>query len=580
MFSSNSVDPPGSSPGSPGRLRQDLDLEHIENQQLERQLRDSRKKLNSALEVQSQLEMDVVELAKQVSVLQGQVKDLRKSKHLLESDLSQEQMNYMNEKQQWLDKEAASDDQLARLKEENASLKAQLEQQRHTRQHSRQKSESEHGLTLGGFSFPKFGRSSTDGNEPAAGAAATAAKSPTASTFSRGHNRLLSIGGGGGAAKSDNAKDKKAIERLKNELELVQQQTEMVSREYALRHEQIEAELQQNKALASRLMEENEGFQLLLAEKAILGGFTDQTKSTDSLADELSRASKQGSQDSLSPNEYTEDTNSSASTEEPALQKRVYELEFETKSLKNHNKALTLSLERLVQRLLEFKEFEQVLEAQGMSGNINSKTIGSFQTRVVSAATATTHLPHMRNSNSNHLVGRAPGDRTSVMSDMGFTYGGGGGGGAGGSSSMGLGRRGHTKNKDSISSIFSMPASMSGLGPRSRSIKNPSTWTSMILGPSAAPGAPTASTTGGALESDGGSSGPETPTAAIHVTRPVSPAASVSTGPSATLVSSSSCSVSSGGEEATAIEAIISADLVRRPSTSGQKKLRPLTMSV
>lgn len=604
MFSTASVDPP-SSPGGVGTssptalLRQGLDLEHNENQQLERQLRDSRKKLSTAIQVQSQLELDVVDLAKQVSVLQGQVKELRKSKHSLESDLSQEQMTYMNEKQQWLDKEAASDKSVLLLKEEVAKLKQALGQQ--------QKEAEPTPPTPTGFSFPLFGRSK-DTSDAGSTAASTTTSGSTNST--KGHSRLLSIGGGSSQANTIAGKDK-VIERLKNELDLVQQQTEMVAREYSHRHEKIETELVQTKTLVSRLMEENEGFQVLVAEKAILGGFApDESESlvhngSNSLADELNRAGAHNQSSENLDNECINDNDDSnenknndamaAKEADGSLKKRMYELEFESKSLKNHNKALTTSLERLVQRLLEFREFERVLETQGMSGNINTKSIGTFHNRMGNGI----GIGNGGNGNrTSNLAGRQPGDRSSVMSDMGYSFGGGLGGGGG--------RRGHSKNKDSISSIFSMPANGSGLGHRSRNIKNPATWTSMMFGAGGL--TPPANTSGGVgdagtalpvstanLQASTNSNNSEhdacfdstsaSSTASMSSPpplRPVSPSASESTviSNSVAVVSSSSSSISSTPEEQAQIAAILEADFARRPSTNGQKKLRPLAMGV
>lgn len=583
MFSAASLDGPNialvppplpdkpapSAQSTPDQLRQELEQEQTQNQSLERKLRESRKRLNSALEVQSQLEMDVVDLAKQVSVLQDQAKDLRRNKHQLESDLSQEQMTYMNEKQQWLDKEHANENQIAHLKSENARLRAQLDEL----QPEEEQQQESTGLAgaLSGFSFPKFGRADPE----------TASTAASGTTLTRGHSRLRSIGGGNNNSSSDTAKDK-TIDRLKNELQQVQQQTEMVSREYSLRHDQIEAELQHNKELVSRLMEENEGFQVLLAEKAILGGFDadapengtgssansgtcspipgSTTGGTGSLADELSRA-------------LTQQQNDEAAQ---AMKKRVYELEFESKSLRNHNKALTLSLERLVQRLLGFKEFERTVETQGMSGNINSKTIGSFQHRVVSngskaGAAVPAGGPHQ------HLVGRAPGDRSSVMSEH---------------HQIQRRRPGHAKHS-SVSSIFSMPGSnnMSNLGPRSRPpVKNPNTWTSLILGGSSnttqqGPGSPQLSGDTESIETSSiaSSGGAGSSLGGLDHRRSVSPPVLSSARTSLQFSDPDEYMVLAGatGTPATAshgIDRVIESELARRPSTHGQKKLRPFTM--
>lgn len=579
----------------------------------DQELRDTKKKLSATLEVQAQLEMDVVELANQVSVLQGQLKDLRKSKHGLEEALSQEQMTYINEKQQWLDKEAESEATIVKLKEELAGNKGKKDPEQ---QQQLAPAQSAAASVMGAFSFPKFGRAKDMSIETAQHPEG----SPTASTFTRGHSRLLSIGSlketvaspstsTASTAAATKEKDK-TIERLKNELEQVQQQTEMVSREYSLRHEKIELELTQTKAMVSRLMEENEGFQFLLAEKAILGGFAasnDMSDSTTTTITTNANATNTTNDHTINDDTKDDDDNDDAATaiEQAAppphttpgeLKKRIFELEFETKSVRNHNKALTLSLERLVQRLLEYKDFERVVETQGMSGNINTKTIGSFQARM--GSTASQGMGVGGGQRSTNLVGRHPGDRSSVMSDMGyFGASGGGGGSSSGSSTLAGGeRKGHGRNRGSMSSLMSLPPN--AVGGRPRPIKNPATWNNLLLGGSGGGGAGTAEglddgiLTSGSLAGSGGASG--TTTVVDRNSSIVSSSNASSASPLASPIpfrpdSPAVSSVSSLEEhhqqqqqQHSLAAALVGAadELMRRPSTSGQKKLRPLTMGV
>lgn len=314
------------------------------------------------------------------------------------------------------------------------------------------------------------------------------------------------------------------------ELEQLKQQTELVSREYTLRHNQIEGELSQQKTLVSKLMEENEGFQYLLAEKAILGGFASDAEDSDGdehmhfkrhynyhkkraqSSSEKSTSSKQGdTKESNTRNDGTLtrseskslQTNNSLAEEleqlsineeaieeeelgedlDESAKKKLYDLEFEVRSLRNHNKALSTSLERLVHRLLEFKQFEQEVETSTMSGSINAASISQFQTRVASSSDS------MRSNSvgSRGFNGFLP---TSATSGSGYASN------DGSSSQLNLhpvssnsSSHGHTiiggvptskrtrhGTRDSVSSTTS------SLAKHSRPIKNSSLWNNMLLG--------------------------------------------------------------------------------------------------
>lgn len=457
---------------SPEQLRQELDFEQSENQILSRKLNDSIMKLSSALKVQSQLELDLVDMTKQVSILQGQVKDLKKSKNQLENELSKEQMNYINEKQEWLDKEAKSEEIVKNLRSELSKVTAL---------------NPSLPSTPSSFSFPStFSSSSTT-----ATAATSTTQHASSSSSGFGHRRLLSITSlSSSKSSNNNSSDSKAVEKLKNELEQARQQADFVSKEYTLRFDQIESELLQSKNQVARLIEENEGYQFLLVEKAILNGFKEETE------------------------------------EDGELTEGRQSFEADCKTTQSYNKALTTSLERLIQRLLENKDFERMLEENTMSGNINAKTLSAFSSRVIASN-------NQSSSNNN-------------SSRSGFN-------------------RGHHSGRGSVSSMFS---TSSGLR------RNPSVWTSVILG----------ATNGVTADDHQSVSDGTTTTNSVNSSRPNSPVAnglissdsSISSIDTTTLVNSPTAA-SSGASQ---LNALINGSLVtRRPSTTSQKKLRPLTMA-
>lgn len=131
------------------------------------------------------------------------------------------------------------------------------------------------------------------------------------------------------------------IESLR--LELAEAQIKIVEMENmgGGRMHELEKTLLETRITNARLMEDNESFQLLLSEKTLNGDFTKTdvmhgTSELGSLAEELESA--EGESDNYR------------------------RLEIEAKSLKDQNKALTLYVENIIGRLLQHKEFENLLD--------------------------------------------------------------------------------------------------------------------------------------------------------------------------------------------------------------------------
>ncbi|KAL2039716.1 hypothetical protein N7G274_007575 [Stereocaulon virgatum] len=110
---------------------------------------------------------------------------------------------------------------------------------------------------------------------------------------------------------------------------------------------ELEKKLLEVKITNARLMEDNESFQLLLSEKTLNGDFTktdamQQSSGLGSLAEELGSEELEESSEGKS-----DDTR---------------RIEAEAKSLKDQNKALALYIENIIGRLLQHKEFENILD--------------------------------------------------------------------------------------------------------------------------------------------------------------------------------------------------------------------------
>lgn len=150
----------------------------------------------------------------------------------------------------------------------------------------------------------------------------------------------------------------KLIESLR--LELAEVQIKVVELENAGggKLQELEKALLETRITNARLMEDNESFQLLLSEKTLNGDFskTDVMHSSSglgSLAEELESAEGES--------------------------ENYRRLELEAKSLREQNKALSLYVESIIGRLLQHKEFENVLEKNPdlMSGKARPPSSGN-----------------------------------------------------------------------------------------------------------------------------------------------------------------------------------------------------------
>ena len=107
------------------------------------------------------------------------------------------------------------------------------------------------------------------------------------------------------------------------------------------REQELEKSLLETRITNARLQEDNESFQLLLSEKTLNGDF--------SKTDVMHNSSGLGS--------LAEELESAEGESE-----NYRRLELEAKSLKEQNRALTLYVESIIGRLLQHKEFENILE--------------------------------------------------------------------------------------------------------------------------------------------------------------------------------------------------------------------------
>lgn len=147
----------------------------------------------------------------------------------------------------------------------------------------------------------------------------------------------------------------KIIESLR--LELAEAQIKIAELESmgGGRMQELERTLMEARVTNARLMEDNESFQLLLAEKTISGDFA--ANFLKPLSDFGSRPS---SRDGPAASSLADELDSAAETETTSADQKKYHAELT--ALKDQNKALSLYINNIITRLLQHKEFENILD--------------------------------------------------------------------------------------------------------------------------------------------------------------------------------------------------------------------------
>lgn len=158
----------------------------------------------------------------------------------------------------------------------------------------------------------------------------------------------------------------KLIESLR--LELAEAQIKLVESENqgGGRLQEVERLLMEARMANARLMEDNESYQLLLKDKTLKGDFGQSDFSyMSSNQDALNALEGKASGSSLA------DELSDATEAEGEGERR---LEAELKSMKEQNKALTLYINKIIERLLQHQDFESILDqSSDGKGSVNKE---------------------------------------------------------------------------------------------------------------------------------------------------------------------------------------------------------------
>ncbi|KAK1488285.1 hypothetical protein CCUS01_14760 [Colletotrichum cuscutae] len=152
----------------------------------------------------------------------------------------------------------------------------------------------------------------------------------------------------------------KLIESLR--LELAEAQIKLVESENqgGGRLQEVERLLMEARMANARLMEDNESYQLLLQEKTLNGDFSKNDFSYMGVSanqDALNALEGRSGGASLA-DELSEDASDAGGNDNEHSRR----LESELKSMKDQNKALTLYINKIIERLLQHQDFEHILD--------------------------------------------------------------------------------------------------------------------------------------------------------------------------------------------------------------------------
>lgn len=303
-------------------------------------------RLDEALKEQTLLEETVHEQREKMEELENSRKESLRAKRELESIYETERVSSLREREAAGEREEEMQASMRRMKETIATreMRASLGDSgagEDTRRHS---------LTRN----PSFRSANASPSPDAHAAAAFAPPGGLARSDSRSSSKLVM------------QKDK-LIESLR--MELAEAQIKIAETEAAQGggHAEVLTQVYELKMQNARLMEENESFQLLLAEKTLAGDFSTPAfhlRGSDSAHAE-SRPSSRAQPNSLGRaggKSLADELGSQAEDSQDGESERTRILEREVQQARDQNKALTLYINNIISRVLQHDLFEQILD--------------------------------------------------------------------------------------------------------------------------------------------------------------------------------------------------------------------------
>ncbi|EKG17775.1 hypothetical protein MPH_04990 [Macrophomina phaseolina MS6] len=300
-------------------LKEQLQKAEASTEEFKKQVEVLKTRLDDALKDQAKLEERMHEEEERVEILENEKRETVRQRRELEGIYEAERAAAMKEKEQAQAREDELQEVIQRLKDTLAERDREGTSSGDERRNSRisfpnSRSNSSQNLENGHFAPPASLQRSNSQNS----------------------SKLL-------------LQKDKLIESLR--LELAEAQIKAIEMENAGggRVQELEKILLETRMANARLMEDNESFQLLLSEKTLNGDFM------RSIGGGGTRPSSQGDGDGAKTSLADE---LGAAADEESNERR---LESEINSLKDQNKALTLYINKIIERLLQHQGFEAVL---------------------------------------------------------------------------------------------------------------------------------------------------------------------------------------------------------------------------
>ncbi|KAK4237763.1 hypothetical protein C8A03DRAFT_34236 [Achaetomium macrosporum] len=278
-------------------------------------------KLDDALKEQAKLEEKVHENEEQIESLTNEKREAARQMREMETIYEAERSAMMKEKEEMANREEEMQAVIQRLKDSLAQRN--LDEDRPTRQSVN----SSPNIDNGSFAPP----------------------SSIQRSDSRNNSKLL-------------LQKDKLIESLR--LELAEAQIKLVESQNqgGGRLQEVERQLMEARVANARLMEDNESYQLLLQDRTLKGDFAtnDFSYSGSASANQDALAALEGRSSGTSLADELSGAHEDSSHEQDTETQR--RLEAELKNVKDQNKALTLYINKIIERLLQHQGFEHILD--------------------------------------------------------------------------------------------------------------------------------------------------------------------------------------------------------------------------
>ncbi|KAI1501483.1 hypothetical protein F5X99DRAFT_201084 [Biscogniauxia marginata] len=314
-------------------LKERLQKADAASEQNRKQAEVLQSRLDEALKEQAKLEERVHESEEQIETLRNEKREAARQMREMEAIYEAERSSMMKEKEEMSNREEEMQAVINRLKD-TLNQKNAEDENRPTRQSA---SNSSPSVDNGNFAPP----------------------SSVQRSDSRNNSKLL-------------LQKDKLIESLR--LELAEAQIKLVESENqgGGRLHEVERLLMEARMANARLMEDNESYQLLLQEKTLHGDFgkgdfsyMGVSANQDALNALEGRSSARTSTVGVDTptTSLADELGSVGGDETPeTMDESSRRLETELRALKDQNKALTLYINKIIERLLQHQEFEHILD--------------------------------------------------------------------------------------------------------------------------------------------------------------------------------------------------------------------------